>query len=153
MEFGVSFVHNYQDKLCTAPGPGVASVRSWSGVSKPGSPSCVQLYYIVVLCLSGVCVRFVYLQSCLHSTSRLHIFLTQLHKTDPHMKNEQVWLVLYCLMRVSYICHETKVCVPHLIYQTEKKLGSNECSTQMQTYLPIQLYTFLSWFQWTLYDN
>ena len=75
------------------------------------------------------------------------------HKTDPHMKNEQVWLVLYCLMRVSYICHETKVCVPHLIYQTEKKLGSNECSTQMHTYLPIQLYIFLSWFQWPLYDN
>ena len=47
-------------------------------------------------------------------------------------------------MRVSYICHETKVCAPHLIYQTEKNLGNNECSAQMQTYLPIQLYTFLS---------
>ena len=32
-------------------------------------------------------------------------------------------------MRVSYICHETKVCAPHLIYQTGKKL---ECSAQMQ---------------------
>ena len=45
------------------------------------------------------------------------------------------------------------MCAPHLIYQTEKNLGNNECSAQMQTYLPIQLYTFLSWFQWPLYDN
>ena len=46
--------------------------RSWSGVSKPGSPSCVQLL-LVVLCLSGVCVRFVYpntLRSCLHSSKQ-----------------------------------------------------------------------------------
>ena len=56
-------------------------------------------------------------------------------------------------MRVSYICHESKLCAPHLIYQTEKNLGNNECSAQMQTYLPIQLYTFLSRFQWPLYDN
>ena len=49
------------------------------------------------------------------------------------MKDEQVWLVLDCLMRISYICHETKVCAPHLIYQTEKNLGNNECSAQMET--------------------
>ena len=45
--------------------------------------------------------------------------MTQLHKTDPQMKDE---LVLDCLMRASYICHESKLCAPHLIYQTEKKL-------------------------------
>ena len=69
---------------------------------------------LVVLCLSGVCVRFVYpitLQSCLHKGCRLHIFLTRLHKTDPQTKDEQG---LDCLTRVSYICHETKVCAPHL---------------------------------------
>ena len=49
----------YQEKLCAAPGPGVASVN-------------LALHLVCrVLCLSGVCVRFVYpntLQSCLHSS-------------------------------------------------------------------------------------
>ena len=101
-------------------------------------------------------MRFVYpntLQPCLHSTDQR---MQTAHFPDSATQNrstDEVWLVLDCLMRVSYICHESKLCVPHWIYQTEKKLGNNECRAQMQTYLPIQLYTFLSWFQWPLYDN
>ena len=65
MEVGISFVHRYQEKLCTAPGPGVASVNL--------ALYLVCSFTIVVLCLSGVCVRFVYqntLQSCLHSSKQ-----------------------------------------------------------------------------------
>ena len=65
MEVGISFVHLYQEKLCAAPGPGVASVNL--------ALHLVCSFTIVVLCLSGVCVRLVYpntLQSCLHSTNQ-----------------------------------------------------------------------------------
>ena len=63
MEVGISFVHLYQEKLCAVPGPGVASVNL--------ALHLVCSFTIVVLCLSGVCVRFDYhntLQSCLHSS-------------------------------------------------------------------------------------
>ena len=58
----------YQEKLCAAPGPGVASVNL--------ALHLVCSFTIVVLCLSGVCVRFVYpntLHSCLHSSKEKSI--------------------------------------------------------------------------------
>ena len=70
-------------------------------------------------------MRFVYpntLQPCLHSTDQR---MQTAHFPDSATQNrstDEVWLVLDCLMRVSYICHESKLCVPHLIYQTEKNL-------------------------------
>ena len=66
--------HLSREKLCTAPGPGVASVNLALHLVCSSSVSSEW---------SGVCVRFVYpnnLQSCLHSSkesfSRLDSLLT-----------------------------------------------------------------------------
>ena len=120
MKFGISFVHLYQEKLCAAPGPGVASVNLALHLVCSFTSS-VSEWSVCEVCLSK---HSSHVYTAPTKGCRLHIILTQLHKTQ--MKNEQVWLVLDCLMRVSYICHETKVCALHLIYQTEKNLGNNE---------------------------
>ena len=52
MEVGISFVHIYQEKLCAAPGPGVASVNLALHLVCSFTSSSVSEWSVCEVCLS-----------------------------------------------------------------------------------------------------
>ena len=52
MEFGISFVHIYQEKLCAAPGPGVVSVNLALHLVCSFTSSSVSEWSVCEVCLS-----------------------------------------------------------------------------------------------------
>ena len=52
MEVGISFVHIYQEKLCAAPGPGVASVNLGLHLVCSFTSSSVSKWSVCEVCLS-----------------------------------------------------------------------------------------------------
>ena len=78
MEVGISFVHIYQEKLCAAPGPGVASVNLALHLVCSFTSSSVSEWSVCEVCLSKHSPVMFTQQQAKDADSTLYY-----HKTDP----------------------------------------------------------------------
>ena len=78
MEVGISFVHIYQEKLCAAPGPGVASVNLALHLVCSFISSSVSEWSVCEVCLSKHSPVMFTQQHAKDADSTLSY-----HKTDP----------------------------------------------------------------------